>query len=247
MVFWDLVLSGGFCIFGQGFIIDFVMERKDGKGKKSKYIHYKTVVDKEPLAKGTEGLNSSRFLDRLKAGSFEGTNPRNAGKKFKNDFQRQVYYLAKGGFTVADIAEFFHVSPSTVEKWKNSNPDFEEAWKEGTYLFGFKVVESLSARLLGYDYVEVEHSQHIDKFGNVMDLEKRVHKHMPPDVEAIKFYLKNRFKTNWSDTTRAEVEVNTQIGIAKRLELGSLTEEERNFIKSIAIKEVAQVHGVSNN
>jgi hypothetical protein len=221
------------------------------KKKKKNYIHHRNVINTVPLEGELKGLNNSHFLDKVDSGQFDKRNFKHVAKhggrtKFKNDFMRQVYYLAKGGFRTIDIAEFFNVDASTIELWKQSNKEFLKAYREGTYMMGFKAVESLTQRLLGYDYVEVEKSQHLDKWGKVHELTKVVHKHMPPDVEAIKFYLKNRFKDNWSDTTRTEIEAHLQVDLAKRLDMSALSEQERNLIKSIAIKQIQQVHGISN-
>lgn len=233
------------------------MERKDKpktaqkeipKKKRKLLIHHRNAVHTRPLATDLEGLNNSNFLDKVDAGLYDKREKRRkkGTHKFKNDFCRQVYYLAKGGFRSADIAEFFHVDITTVEMWKATNKDFLEAWREGSYMLGFKVVDSLYNRALGYDYVEFEHSQHVDRFGEIRDLTKKTFKHMPPEIEAIKFILKNRFKENWSDTNRTEIEAVMQIDLAKRLDLTILTDEEQHLVKSIALKQIKELHGVSS-
>jgi hypothetical protein len=145
------------------------------------------------------------------------------------------------------MAAFFGVQGITVDKWKERNPDFREAYTEGHWMFGMKVGETLGQRALGYDYTEVEFSQHVDRQGNIRNLKKTTHKHMAPDTVAIIFYLKNRFRESWADVNKMEVESRLAIDITKKLDMVSLTDAERQMIKSIAIKNISPIHGVSDN
>lgn len=213
----------------------------------------KDVTNRVPLAEGSGDMHRPSFLDKLKSGFFEGRedlpHPKRGGAHilFKNDFMRQVYYLARLGARDSDIAEFFGVSNRTIDLWKSTNHEYKEAWQEGHWMFGMKVGETLGQRALGYDYTEVEHSQHVDRQGNIRDLVKTSHKHMAPDTVAIIFYLKNRFRDTWADVNKTEIDARMNVDITKRLEMVNLTEEERKMIKSIAIKSISPIHGVTNN
>jgi len=227
-----------------------MMRRK--KPVKSKIPKEKDIIDRFPLVKGSDGIDNPDFLDKLKKGVFDKEDlpyPERGGPriKFKNDFTRQVYYLARMGARICDIAEFFNVSHICVDKWKQQNVDFREAYLEGHWLFGMKVGETLGQRALGYSYTEIEKSQHVDRQGEIRDLVKTTTKHMPPDVTAIIFYLKNRFRDSWMDVHRAEIDARIDVDISKKLDMEVLTDDEKAMIKSIAIKNISSVHGVSDN
>jgi len=211
----------------------------------------KDVTNTSPIAEGTDGMSPADFLEELfkEKMSTEIAKKRGTPTKFKNEFYRQAYYLARLGARDSDIADFFAVHLDTVEDWKATNPDFREAWLEGHMLFGMKIGETLGQRCLGYNFNEMEISQHIDRQGNIQTLKRVVTKHIPPDVNAIIFYLKNRFRESWSDTNRTEIEAHVQVDISKKLEasIKLLTPEEQALVKSIAIKNIALDHGISGN
>jgi hypothetical protein len=212
----------------------------------------KDVTNPFPLAENQDDLNNPAFLAKVENGYFKQPNlihPVHGGPsfKFKNDFMRQVYYLARLGARLDDIAEFFGVNPRTVDLWKAKNADFNEAWHEGHWVFGMKVGETLGQKALGYNYTETEYSQHVDREGNIRDLKKVTHKHMPPSDVAIIFYLKNRHRDLWMDVNRTEIDTRMQVDIVKKLDMTSLNEDERKMIKSIAIKNISTTHGIANN
>lgn len=212
----------------------------------------RNITNPQPLVDKGNNMDNPSFLKKLESGVFDHEIEREPGKggpplKFRNDFMRQVYYLARLGARDVDIAAFFGVQVITVDKWKQFNKDFHEAYSEGHWMFGMKVGETLGHRALGYDYVEVEHSQHVDRQGNIRNLKKVTHKHMAPDTVAIIFYLKNRFRDSWADVNKTEIDTRLNIDITKKLDMTTLTEEERTMIKSIAIKNISTLHGVTNN
>jgi hypothetical protein len=70
---------------------------------------------------------------------------------------------------------------------------------------------------------------------------------MPPDINAIIFWLKNRDKDNWADINRTDINANVQMEASSKLNMDSFTEDEKNVLKKIMINKISQVHGVSNN
>jgi hypothetical protein len=215
------------------------------------------LTNKQPLVPDAmDDIDSPGFLSMVQNEKYE----RNANKgfrerekennrklSFKNDFVRQVYYLAKLGAKDVDMAAFFGVHETTIIEWKRTNEDFNWAVLEGKWMFDFKVVESLGQRALGYDYEEVEYAQHVSRSGAINTLKKITKKHIPPDVTAIIFWLKNRQSEMWADVNKTEINANMQMNIAKKIDVTILTPEEQQFLKSIAIKKISTTHGISNN
>lgn len=213
------------------------------------------VENREPLVQGDlDNSHVPSFVERMAQNNSEDAifNASSSEKvKFKNDFSRQVYYLCRLGARNQDIADFFKVSLRTIEEWSEGRTpiakDFQAAVLEGRWISDMKVAETLGKRAMGYDYTEIEYAEHLTRNGDVQRLKKVTHKHMAPDTVAIIFWLKNRRRDIWVDVNRTEVDQRVQVDIAAKMDLSILTPEEQSLVKSIAIKQIAQVHGISNN
>jgi hypothetical protein len=203
------------------------------------------VTNREPLVREAPA-DHPVFAAALRAGDFEREDLCKGVLKFRNDFSRQVYYLTRLGARMSDVAEFFGVMPATVHAWGESNEDFQRAVREGSTMFGMKVAETLGQRALGYDYTETETAEHMDRNGHIRTLTKVTHKHMPPDVTAIIFYLKNRHRDQWADVNRVEVDTHMTVDVVERMDLTVLTAAEREMVKSIAIKSISAEHGITH-
>ena len=63
-----------------------------------------------------------------------------------------------------------------------------------------KVIRSLYERATGYEYEEEKKIIEYDKDGNVKPVKiEKTKKHVPPDVTAQIFWLKNRLRDRWQD------------------------------------------------
>jgi len=105
-------------------------------------------------------------------------------------------YYARQGMIDTEIAERLGIGISTLNLWKNKYPEFMDALKAGKDLPDAKVERSLYQRAIGYDYVEIETYGDPNKPGKV----KKTQKHVPPDVTACIFWLKNRCRDRWRDS-----------------------------------------------
>jgi hypothetical protein len=120
--------------------------------------------------------------------------------------------------------------------------------KRGKWEFDFLVVEQLGRRALGYDYEETETSVVHDKFGNPHTNKKTMNKKMAPDVTAIIFWLKNRQRELWSDVNKHEITATLNLNETQTINIeNQLTQQERELIRSISIKKLSAIHGVSSN
>ena len=115
--------------------------------------------------------------------------------KFDAVDRQQVEFLAKRGFTDAELAEFFKVTEQTWNNWKSAHPEFFESLKDWKAEADRKVERSLYERAKGYSHAE-------DKIFNAngKPLVVPTTKHYPPDTTAAIFWLKNRMKDEWRDT-----------------------------------------------
>lgn len=102
---------------------------------------------------------------------------------------------ARDGLTDDQLAKKMGISRSTLAEWRKKYPDISDTIKKGKELVDTKVENALLKRALGYDFVEKKHEES-DKDG-VKDT--TIHRHIPPDVGAAAFWLKNRRPDKWRD------------------------------------------------
>jgi hypothetical protein len=120
--------------------------------------------------------------------------------KYRKSLNKAVQELSEQGFTDKEIAEVFNVSESTINKWKKKYPVFMESMRQGKAIADHKVVNALYNRAIGYSHPDT----HISVEKGDVTLTNIV-KHLPPDVSACKYWLKNRMKKDWKDKVETEV------------------------------------------
>lgn len=128
----------------------------------------------------------------------------NAGRPtdYKVEFNRQAEKLCLLGSTDKDMADFFEVSESTINLWKNKHPEFSESIKRGKISADANVASRLYKRAIGYEHDE-------DKIFNNQGepLIVPTTKHVQPDTTAAIFWLKNRQPKMWRDKQELDVTV----------------------------------------
>ena len=108
--------------------------------------------------------------------------------------------LAAMGATNEEIAKAMGVSKRTIIRWSQEHESFGEALARGKGVSDAKVVRSLYQRAVGYEYEEEKRIVEYDKEGNIKPVKvEKTKKHVPPDVGAQCFWLKNRQRSMWQD------------------------------------------------
>lgn len=127
--------------------------------------------------------------------------PRRTGRpsSYRPEYARAAKKLCELGATDADLAKAFGVTTPTIWAWRSRYPDFLSALKDGKPAYDDLVERSLAQRALGYTY-DTEDIKVIG--GDVRRV--RVRRHVPPDVTACIFWLKNRRPAQWRDVNRFE-------------------------------------------
>lgn len=112
-----------------------------------------------------------------------------------------AWSMAAMGATNEEIADAMGVSKRTIIRWAKEHESFGEALAKGKGVSDAKVVRSLYERATGYDYTEEKKIVEIDqKDGSVKPVRvETIKKHMPADVAAQCFWLKNRQRERWQD------------------------------------------------
>jgi len=121
----------------------------------------------------------------------------NAGRPtiFQPDMSEEAHNYCLLGATNDELAEFFGVSPSTIDNWIARHADFAAAVRSGRIVADAKVACGLYARAVGYDR-KVEREVIIG--GELKPVTSTVH--YPPNVQACIFWLRNRRRRTWRDT-----------------------------------------------
>ena len=107
------------------------------------------------------------------------------------------------GATDAEIARFFDVSVPTLSSWAAIHEDFGAALQKGGAVADERVERSLYHRAIGYSY-DSEKIIYDPQRGEVIWVPIVVH--VPPDVKAQIFWLKNRDPKNWRDRRGVEMD-----------------------------------------
>lgn len=102
---------------------------------------------------------------------------------------------ARNGLTCEQIANNLGVSLTTFFKYQAQEKEFANAIKKGKEVVDFEVENALLKRALGYEYEEKK----IEVDENGKKKVTKIIKHIPPDVGAAAFWLKNRKPTEWRD------------------------------------------------
>ena len=123
--------------------------------------------------------------------------------KYKPEYAEQSGKLCELGATDREIASFFKVTERTLNRWKAEFPDFCQSLKAGKLQADARVERSLFNRAVGYSFDS-------EKIFN--DKEHGITRtdcveHMPPDVTACIFWLKNRKPDEWRDKTDIDLNI----------------------------------------
>lgn len=102
---------------------------------------------------------------------------------------------ARDGLTDEQIASNIGIRRETLYAWINQFPNISNAIKKGKAPVDYEVENALLKRAMGYDYEETI----TDVYDNGKKHIRKIKKHMPPDVGAMVFWLKNRRSDKWRD------------------------------------------------
>lgn len=114
-------------------------------------------------------------------------------------FCQQAAKLCAQGATDKEVAEYLEVSDRTIYRWKAQYPKFCQALKTAKDIADDRVERSLYNRAVGYSF----ESEKVFQFqGEICRAD--VVEHVPPDVTAAIFWLKNRKPEQWRDVKALE-------------------------------------------
>lgn len=116
--------------------------------------------------------------------------PENAG------LARQFCML---GATNQHLAGLFEVARCTIDRWIATIPEFRDAVRQGRDVADAAVVEALFARATGYSHAAEKVFLYRGEPRTV-----RYEVHLPPDIGACMFWLRNRRPQHWAQGAKPE-------------------------------------------
>ena len=127
---------------------------------------------------------------------------------YRQEYAEQARKLCLLGFTDKQLAVFFGVNESTINRWKDKYPEFCKSIKSGKVIADAQVAESLFKRATGIEVTEVEVRDDGKK-----KVKRVTKKHIPPDPTAQIFWLKNRQPELWRDKPTVENSVQEAVPV----------------------------------
>lgn len=119
---------------------------------------------------------------------------------YRAEYVEKVFKLCLLGAKDKEIADFFGVTESTLNLWKQEHPEFSESMVEGKDGADATIAKSLYHRAKGYEHPEV----HVSNYMGNVTLTPLV-KHYPPDTAAASLWLRNRQPARWRDKVEQEL------------------------------------------
>ena len=107
---------------------------------------------------------------------------------------------ARDGLFDKQICKNMGVSEATLTNYKRKYPEIKEALRKGKEVVDFEIENALYKRAIGYT-IRIKEDK-LDKDGIIHSCERDLH--IPGDVTAQIFWLKNRKRMQWRDKVEVE-------------------------------------------
>lgn len=115
--------------------------------------------------------------------------------KYFETYPEEAKNLCLLGATDSELAEYFGIGEATLNRWKLEHPEFRESIRAGKVYADAQVAGAIHRRAVGYSYLD----SHVSVDPGAGVVVTAVEKVMHPDVNAAKFWLKNRRKDEWRE------------------------------------------------
>lgn len=126
---------------------------------------------------------------------------------YRAEFARDAEKLTTIGATQKEMADFFEVSESTIDKWKKKYPEFLRRISRGRITHDMEMGQALREKAKGYR-VRATKIFCSDKGGVTKVPYTEVY---PPDTPALKFWLTNRRPKQFKDKVDVEHKITDQL------------------------------------
>jgi hypothetical protein len=120
---------------------------------------------------------------------------------YKAEYAEQAHDFCLLGATNDELAGYFGVAPRTIDDWLRVHPEFAQAVHNGRDVADAQIARRLQQRAMGYDYAT---KKIVVCRGEIVKVDHTVH--LPPDVQAGMFWLRNRRRKQWLERAKPEPE-----------------------------------------
>lgn len=129
--------------------------------------------------------------------------------KYDVEYPREAEVLVRE-FKCSDqqLAVFFDVDVTTIKRWKDLHPEFNSAIEDVRKVQNAAVERALFDRAIGCKVRQEKIVIPKDGGGPIV---AEYNEHLPPDVQAAQFWLKNRDPKNWKDVSKTETQLNVAV------------------------------------
>jgi hypothetical protein len=118
---------------------------------------------------------------------------------YRPEYVEQAHDYCLLGATNDELAGYFGVAPRSVDCWLQAHPEFARAVRNGRDVADAQIARRLQQRAMGYDYVT---KKIVVCRGESVKVDHTVH--IPPDVQAGIFWLRNRRRKQWRERAKPE-------------------------------------------
>lgn len=162
---------------------------------------------------------------------------KSVGRPRKHDIELEtrILFLLERGLSEEDCAFATGINPSTIQRWKKSDPEFCMAVRGAKETPDSQVATTLFQRIIGGLTIT---EKHVTKDGNGKILKETIStKELPPDVSGSMFWLKNRLPHLWRDREATPPEQSRPLPPLKHFVLNPsmfnalLKEEQKNLTR----------------
>jgi Homeodomain-like domain-containing protein len=142
----------------------------------------------------------------------------NIDKKYDANYHPTKFgELILAGFTARQICKKLGIHHSTYYDWKKNKPAITDTIRRSREVLANDLEPFLLKRAKGFYYSESTSIPQTTGTGANMKTEivivKQIRKYMPPDVAALKYFLKNMLPGEWSDRTNVQHDISEDSGI----------------------------------
>lgn len=135
----------------------------------------------------------------------------------------EIKEAVKAGATIAEIADAFDISESTIYKYKAEKKEFAEAFTHGRAKICIRVRAALLKKAEGFYYEEEKKVGKKDKDGENIILVEKYKRYSPPSETAAAMILRN-YDEKWLDRDSSSTNMRQQ-----EFELKKAIAESTNF------------------